>query len=213
LFLVVGFFIVFKRHSRIIKKIDFAGEYRNKFIEFANKYFNNSDQSGSSSKFDNELYVWLTMNVSKIQSYVGDFGIMAYKPAYQNYMINNYQIIINTIPKFRDGQIQNFDVTSVDDCLLRYIGYLENYSKETLSNLKNPIIWFREGIREIISIPILILNWFGIFSSRTVNSIMDSFIYKILTGIIALVTLISGLVTIVLGYDKTIEFLNSLLGK
>jgi len=210
---LIGFIEVYKRHSRVIKKIEFASEYRNKFVEFGNKYFKNYERWNRSGNLDSELYVWLTMNVSKIQNYVGSFGVMSYKPAFQNYMINNYQIIINTIPKFREGQVENFDVGAVDDCLLRYIGHLEEYSKETLRNLKNPVIWFREGFKEIISIPIFILNWFGIFSSRTVNSIMDSIIYKILTGIIALVTFVSGLVTIILGYDQTIAFINRFLGK
>lgn len=210
---VVGFIDVYKRHSRIVEKIDFAGEYRNKFVELANKYFQDYDRFSRSGTLDNELYVWLTLNVSKMQSNVGTFGVMSYKPAFQNYMINNYQIIINTLPKFREGQVQNFDVGSVDDCLLRYIGYLEDYKKETEKNVKNPIVWFREGFKEIISIPLFILSSFGIFSRRTVDSIMDSVIFKILAGLIALVTLVSGLVTIVVGYDQTVKFIFGLLGK
>jgi hypothetical protein len=168
---IIGFVQVYNRHNRVVKKIDFAGEYRNKFVEFANKYFKTHDRWSRSGDLDGELYVWLTMNVSKIQSYVGSFGVMSYKPAFQNYMINNYQIIINTIPKFREGQVHDFDVGSVDDCLLRYIGHLEDYSEETQRNLRNPIIWFREGFRELLSIPIFILSWFGIISNRTLNSI------------------------------------------
>lgn len=210
---IIGFVQVYNRHSRVVKKIEFAGEYRNKFYDFATKYFENYDRWSRSGNLDGELYVWLTMNVSKIQNYVDSFGVMSYKPAFQNYMINNYQIIINTIPKFREGQVENFDVGAVDDCLLRYIGYLEEYSKDTLKNLRNPIVWFREGFREILSVPIFILSWFGIISNRTVKSIKDSLIYKVISGFIALVTLVSGLVTIVVGYDQTLEFVNRFLGK
>mgnify|MGYP001138042494 FL=1 len=212
LFFLIGFIQLYRIHSRTIKKHDFASEYRNKFIEFANKYFEQYDRWSKSGNLDNELYVWLTKNVSKIQSNVGSFGVMSYKPAFQNYMVNNYQLIINTIPKFREGQVENFDVTSVDDCLLRYIGHIEERSEVTLKNLKNPIIWFRVGFQEIISIPLLILNWFGIFSKRTVNGIMESTFYKIITGVIALITLLSGIVTIIQGKEKTIEFINSILG-
>ena len=210
---ITGFVQVYNRHSRVVKKIDFAEEYRNKFVEFTNKYFKTYEHYSSSGDFDGELYVWLTMNVNKIQNFVGSFGVVSYKPAFQNYMINNYQIIINTIPKFREGKVKNIDVGAVDDCLLRYIGYLEENSKDTLKNLRNPIIWFREGFREILSIPIFILSWFGIISNRTVNSINDSLIYKVIAGLIALVTLVSGLVTIVVGYEQTLEFVNRLIGK
>src|SRR5690554_5572672 len=96
---VIGFVQVYSRHNRIVKKIDFAGEYRNKFIDFANKYFENYSHWNRSETFDYKQYAWLTMNGDKIQNDVGSFGIMSYKPAFQNYMINDYCIIINTIPK------------------------------------------------------------------------------------------------------------------
>lgn len=209
----IGFVQVYNKHSRVLKKIDFGVEYRNKLIEFSNKYFETYDRWSRADHFDRQLYVWLTMNVNKIQGNLGTFGIMDYIAPFQTYKISNYQIVINTIPKFRDETVRDFEVNSVDDCLLRYIGYLEEYSQDTQKNLKNPIVWFREGFREVLSIPIFMLNWFGIISSRAVNSIQDSLIYKVLSGLIALVTLVSGLVTIVVGYDQTLEFISRLLSK
>ena len=210
---IIGFIQVNNRHNRVVKKIEFADEYRYKFVEFSNKYFESYDRWSRSGNFDGEKYVWLTMNVSRIQNNLGTFGIMDYIAPFQTYKVSNYQIVINTIPKFRDGSIQDFDVNSVDDSLLRYIGYLNEYQKDTLRNLKNPLIWFREGFREILSVPIFILSWFGIISNRTLNSIKNSLIYKVISGLIALVTLISGIVTIVVGYDQTIEFINRILNK
>lgn len=209
---IIGFVQVYNRYSRVVKKIDFAGEYRNKFVHFANKYFQTSDGYHRRGDIDGELYVWLTMNGNKIQNDVGSFGVMSYQPAFQNYMINNYQIIINTVPKFREGHVENFDVGAVDDCLLRYIGYLEEYRKDTRKNVRNPIVWFREGFREVLSIPILIFNWFGIIGNQTVRSITNSLIYKILTGIMGLVTFVSGIVTIIVGYPETIEFVKKIAG-
>lgn len=210
---IIGFVQVYNRNSRVVKKIDFAGEYRNKFIEFSNKYFETYDSWSRAGDFDGQLYVWLTTKVSRIQGNLGSFGIMDYIAPFQTYRDSNYQIITNTLPKFRDGTVKDFDVNSVDDCLLRYIGYLEEYCQDTQNNLKNPIVWFREGFREVLSIPIFILNWFGIISNRIVNSIKDSLIFKVISGLIALVTLVSGLVTIVVGYDQTLEFVNRLFEK
>ena len=211
--IIVGFLDVYNRHSTVIENIVFAREYREKFVDFANKYSKTFGRGDRSGDFDGEIYVWLTMNVSKIQGLVGGFGVMSYKPAFQNYLIDNYQIIINTLPKFRAGQVENFDIGAVDDCLLRYIGHLKEYEKVTLKNLKNPIIWFREGFRAIFSFPLLILNWFGVFSSSSIKSIMNSAIYKIIAGFLALVSLVSGLVTIIVGYDQTIGFINRFLGR
>ncbi|MAD98616.1 MAG: hypothetical protein CMB99_14935 [Flavobacteriaceae bacterium] len=209
---IIGFIQIFNKHSQILKRIDFAGEYRNKFVEFSNKYFKTRNPMNRKGDLDGDLYVWLTMNVSKIQNHLGSFGIISYKPAFQNYIINNYPVIINTIPKFRDGNVDNLDVGSVDDCLLRYIGNLEEILIDLKRNFSNPIIWFREGFREVFSIPIFILNWFGVISTRTLNSIKESLIYKIISGLIALVTLVSGVVTIIVGYNETLKFINSMLG-
>ena len=210
---IIGFVQVYNRNLRVVKKIDFAGEYRNKFIEFSNKYFETYDRWSSAGDFDGQLYIWLTRNVSRIQGNLGSFGIMDYIAPFQTYRVSNYQIIINTLSKFRAGQVQNFDAGLVDDCLLRYIGYLEDYNKETAKDVKNPIVSFREGFKVIISIPLFIISSFGIFSRRTVDNIMDSFIFKIFAGFTALVTLVSGLITIVVGYNQTVKFIFGLINR
>lgn len=209
---VVGFFQVYNLHSRVVKKMGFVSEYRAKFNKFTERYFETYDRWNRSGNLDGELYIWLTMNVNKIQKYLGSQGVMEYIAPFQTYKISNYQIITNTIPKFRDNSVTDFDVNSVDDCLLRYIGYLEGIINQNMENLKNPIIWFREGFREILSIPIFILNWFGIISSRNVSSIKDSFIFIVIAGLISLITLISSIVTIIVGKDQTIEFIYRFLG-
>ena len=210
---VIGFVKIFTKHFRVIREIEFANEYRNKFVEFTNKYFENYDQWRHSGNLDGELYVWLTLNVNKIQNILGSMGEMTFRPTFQNYFIPNYEIIINTIPKFRQGRVETFEANSVDDCLLRYIGHQEENSNNIVSFLKNPIIWFREGFREVISLPLLILNCFGLFSLRTVFKIKNSLIYNFIAGFLALLSLISALITIILGYDQTIILINRFLEK
>lgn len=107
---------------------------------------------------------------------------------------------------------KDFDIYSVDDCLLRYIGHLQGDRKDTHQSLKNPIVWFREGFREILSVPIFILSSFEVISKRTVILIKDSLVYKGISGFIALVTLVSGIVTIIVGYDQAKEFVLKLFG-
>lgn len=209
---VIGFVWVYKRHLHVVKKLDFAGEYRDQFIDFANKYLENFDSWSRSGTYSGEQYAWLTMNVSKIQSDLGRFGVLDFIAPFQTYRVPNYQIVINTIPKFRDGSIKDVDIYSVDDCLLRYIGHLQGDRKDTHQSLKNPIVWFREGFREILSVPIFILSSFEVISKRTVILIKDSLVYKGISGFIALVTLVSGIVTIIVGYDQAKEFVLKLFG-
>ncbi|HRQ70268.1 MAG TPA: hypothetical protein PLW78_08205 [bacterium] len=210
---IVGYFIVKKKQSVLEKNDIFVKEYHNKFIDFANIYAKSYDSWNKSGNIDPDLYRWLTLNVSKIQNIIGSFGVMSYRPALGNHYLHNYQIIINTIPKFRSGTVMIIDIETVEDSLLRYAGDLEENKRENSRKLKNPIIWFREGFREILSIPLLILNWFGVFTENRVDKITESLLYKTIAGVFAFVTFASGLVTIIVGYESVINFIHKLMAK
>lgn len=47
---IIGFIQVYDRHSRVVKKIDFAGEYRNKFVELSKAYCLNFDEFNNFGK-------------------------------------------------------------------------------------------------------------------------------------------------------------------
>ena len=205
IFLITGLVIVYKKFRRNNDKLDFISKYRNKFIELTNTYF-------KTRKINDEKYIWLTKNVNQVQRDIGKIGLMDYIAPFQTYQVSNYQIVINTIPKFRDGSIKDFDVNSTDDALLRYIGVLEERIEFNKKELFNPIIWFRKGFQEIMSIPLFILYWFGIFTKQRVDNIMESTIYKIFMGIGALLTIAASIVTVIQGKAKTLEFINNLLG-
>ena len=213
--MILGARVLYLKHFRIQKKINFANEYRSTFIEFNNTFF----QSASSGLFakggniDNEKYVLLTMNSNKIQSQLGQIGVMQYIGPFQQYSISNYQIILNTLPKYRDGHITTFDVNAVDDALLRYLGTMEESRMETVKNISNPFVWLRQGFKEIFSLPIYIINWFGIIPDRTLGKITSNIFYKTIIGIISVVTFLSGIVTIIQGKDDTIKFFKHFFAK
>lgn len=205
-FLLFGYYTIYKESKRLIEKLNFSAEYRNKFVELANNYFSKYDRFERKGEIDNQLYIWLTKNVNKIQAQVGQIGTIHYVAPFRQYQVTNYQVIINSLPKFRDGNVQDFDVNSVDDCLLRYIGQLEDYEKSIKEELKNPFVWFRQGIQEALILPLLIFKWFGIFNSSFFYKIKQSFFYKIFAGVMALITLLSGIVTIIIGMDQTMAW-------
>jgi hypothetical protein len=208
---VSGLIILYHRHSWIVKRLIEVHVFREKFIEFSNIYFSSYDKYSRSGEVNNTLYVWLTMNVNKIQEDMGYFGVVDYIAPFRTHKVSNYRVLLNTLPKYRDGEVRDQDVNLVDDCLLRYIGFAKEKETMASKNLKNPLVWFREGIKYLLSIPIFILNMFGIFSARTVERITDNVLFKIISGIIALVTLASGLVTIIIGYDQSFAFVQSLI--
>lgn len=211
--LAVGFLTLLKSYKRLVEKHNFAFEYREKFISLSNKYFETFDGWNKSGSVDSNIYMWLTKNVSTIQIDLGHLGTMHYVAPFQIYQISNYQIIINTLPKFRTGKVQLFDADSADDCLLRYLGILETAITSINKKLKNPFIWFKDGFQEIISLPIYVLNWFGIFSDSTTKKVTTNSFFKLLTGLGSLVTFVSGLVTIIQGEEQVLTFVKHLIHK
>ena len=207
----LGFWTTSKQLNDITNKRDFAFDYRNRFVEFSNQFHSTFDRHWSQGSFDNEKYIWLTKNVSKMQNYLGAGGKMEYIGPFQSIHIRNYEIVINTLPKFRDGSILSFDVNSVDDCLIRYIGLMENQLEKINKKIRNPIIWFQVGFQSIINIPLYVLNWFGILTDNAISSVTTNMFYKLIIGLGGLVTFVSGLVTIIQGKEETIKFIHKIL--
>lgn len=204
---VLGFITIRRRYTLLIEQYNFASRYRMNFMNFVNKYFENFDSWNRRGNLDSDLYVWLTKNANRIQGDLGNLGTMDYVAPFQIYHIKNYQILINTIPKFRAGKVEDFDINSADDCLLRYIGILETVLVQLRKKMINPVIWFKEGFQFLISLPLYIFNWFGIVSDATVSKVTANVVFRLLAGVSGLVTFASGIVTIIQGKEQTVLFL------
>ena len=211
--LLTGFIVLRKSFLHTRERLIFTSKYRNQFVEFANNFYKNYDRFDRRGEIDHEKYVWLTKNANKMQGILGQTGVMEYIGPFHQYKISNYNIVLNTIPKFRDKSIMEFDVNSVDDCLLRYIGIVEERTNERVKQLKNPFLWLKQGFKELFSLPIYIINWLGIIPDRVVGKITSNLIFNILVGIGALVTFVSGVVTIIQGKEQTIDFIKKLFVK
>jgi hypothetical protein len=212
--LIIGFVKIISTCMKIAKNRDFISDFRNKFIDFANMYFESYDvYSRKSNNFDEELYVWLTMNVNRVQNLLGNYGRMYFVAPFQIYQVPNYEVVINTLPKFRNHSVESFEINSVDDCLLRYLGTLQERLEKLERIIKNPFIWFKTGIQELLSIPLYFLNWFGVFGNKTLSKIIGGLFYRVFTGIIAFVAFLSGIVTIITGWKPTIQFISNIFCK
>ena len=190
-------------YRKLFGRRDFAVEYYNTFAKVA--------ESFGTEEFDHESYRWLTKNGIKMQAELGSLGVISYKPAFSNYYIQNYQPVLNTIPELRTGNAHRSDLMTLDDMLVRHIGRLDNRLEQSLSELKNPIFWLRDGIGFIVALPISMLGWFGIVGNSFVRSVKGSFLFKLLSFLIALVGLIASLITIFLGWSEFLSLLDNLI--
>ncbi|SKA02054.1 hypothetical protein [Selenihalanaerobacter shriftii] len=197
------------------KRRDYADAFLEKYREFCNSLLDN--------EFNGELYQWLKLNSAKMQNDIGDYGVAkVYKPAGANYAFKNYQLIVNGIGTIRDlynqfgdlrlgrGMIRD-EILAIDDVILTYIGALDTELDDLFSQIKNPLIWIREGIRSIVTFPISFSYWTGLIQYRTYNKLSRNIITKILSFVLTFVGLIGTIITIVTGYIPFIDKVKKLV--
>jgi len=186
------------RHGRLAEQSALAYEYLSKFNTFANSY---------TSSFYAQLYFWLVSKSDKIQSQMGFCGIADYRPPFANYIMRNYQILVNTLPQMRTRKAMADNVAMCEDALIRYIGLIDDSLAYSASRLKNPLVWLQEGARLILAIPIITLQWVGLISPTKVDAVTLNPLFRVFSGIVLLLGLVASLLTIILGWEKLIELL------
>lgn len=106
--------------TEIKKREEFTIEYVNKIVEYSD--------NGNESDFG-----WLATNSVKMQDFMGDMGIMSYKPPFANYYINNYLVVVNGIDELRNdrniGMGYNEHARLLHDSIVKYLGQL-GYRRE-----------------------------------------------------------------------------------
>ena len=86
-----------------------------------------------------------------------------------------------------------------------------DYLQDFLSRIKNPLVWFREGVKIILLLPLSILNQLGLFSNKFYYKLKSSLFFKITSSLIAIIGFVSSIVTIVLGWNKFYQIIKSIL--
>ena len=209
---------------RVIHKVKVQNEQKNFSINYLNNFreFANGLMNGS---FDGEKYQWLKLNSSKMQIMMGSYGVATYKPPGANFMYNNYQVIVNGITEIKDNYIRMADgfglniekkilresIGIIDDVLLTYIGALDSNGEHLYKDLKNPFVWFREGVRFIVTFPIYLMHWSGLIRYSTYSSVANNIFVKFISFIVGIITFVSSIVTIVTGYSSFITVLQNLI--
>jgi hypothetical protein len=206
-----GLHQAFKERRRYQERRAFADQFRSKFFSYVN-----------SGGRDTSAYTWLIAASTKMQAEMGGFGIYDHfcGPGFQ---ATNFAIIMNGVPGIRDwfgknqrdrgiwqDQINGY-IQLVDDAIVRYLGSLE-YVLTHLPSRWNPVIWFREGIKAWIASPLTLLSWFGVIGAATVSQLVGSKPFQAFGGIAAVISFMSGIFGIVLGWEDMHKFVSKLLG-
>lgn len=202
---IIGFVSKFLELGDIRSRYEFTHEYRNKFINFINELFTNHN-------FNQSVYHELTEKVKEMQYELGADGVYAYvQDNLKGYATNNYELLVNFLPETRNvirnqGNIilmerWNQAVQYCDDMFLRHLVTLKLAEEKIKRSLKNPFSDFAEGVKLIISLPVLLLKWFGFISAESSTKIKKNPILKIINFIVTTVSFVSGIMAIVMGWN------------
>jgi hypothetical protein len=200
--------IGFARLVRIALRIGERSQFAVEFLEQFQKYAASRGQ-------DTEAYGWLVHRSTKMQQHMGDSGIYAYyKPPFANYQVTNYAVVLNGIPELRQAYETGYvsDVggqtaAALLEAIVRYMGQLDDLRESHLRDMKNPFVWLRDGVRLVIASPVYLLSWMGALGESTASAFIQSRLFKIVSGLVALVGLVAGVMTIVLGWDQFLKLI------
>lgn len=203
--IIIGLISKFLELGNIRGRYEFTAEYRKKFIDFINELF-------SKQRFNQQLYYELTSKVKEMQYELGSDGEYAYvQDNLKGYCTNNYQLLINFLPETRDilndfsNSVMmtryNQEAQHCDDMFVRHLGTLEAEENAIRKGFFNPFSSFAEGIKTIILLPLLIMNWFGFISSESAYKVRKNKFVKVLNALVAIISFVSAIITIVVGWN------------
>ena len=204
---VIGF--IEKRHAlkKYGKRLDFAYNYLDKFIDLINEYTSNN------RRVNDALYMELTEKVPQMQSDLGAFGIATVVDNLHNMKINNHQFLVNFLPQIRDMGFWEPDneimrhrfmssARACEDMILRYTGDLKTRIDKMEKSLYNPFSCLADGIRWVVWIPLNVLLSCGLLSVKLAYRLKHNIFVKLITAMIMIVGLISSVVTIIVGWEQ-----------
>ena len=212
---IIGFLYKKVELAHNNERLNFTRDYRNKFITYVNSIVSNHT-------FDQKLYYELTSDVNKMQYELGADGVYAHlTDNLKGYSVKNYQLLINFLPETRNilNDINNIimqnrymqSIQSCDDMFIRHIGTLNQLDEQIRKNLYNPFSNFAQGIRFFVSLPWLILNWFGFISIETKRKITGNFIIKLLNFLVTIVGFASNIIAIFVGWEPFLLIIKKLI--
>ncbi len=210
---IIGLIIKISKIFEYCHTQEFAIEFHNKLVQLTNKM--------ADGIFDNEIYNWLLSNVDKMQNELGLMGYMDFVDNLRGIKGTNIPVLTNLIPEIKNEYnsyscISNTRVLNTaqtcTNLLIRYDGIINERRLSTRNALFNPFKLFAEGFRWVIHLPVNCMYWLGILSYRTTEKIKGNIIVVVLENIVLVLTLISTVMTIVVGWDEFIAIIVKFVG-
>ncbi|PHC41310.1 hypothetical protein COF09_16485 [Bacillus toyonensis] len=215
LLLLIGFIQKMSSLQSIRNKLHFLVTYNNNYVDYLNDYFHQPHEDAA-----DELFSYLVRHSQKAQKSLGNIGYVGHRPAFENYIMNNYPVIVNIIPSLRSNRVtdpisSSLTQNKIDDEFLHVnhllqmgIGSYEEKEDKIKKEIRNPFILLKAGVQFIVTLPISLMYWTGLIKYSTLNRISNYFIIKLLNFLIILIGFFSAIVTLVTGWEPFMKIIN-----
>lgn len=210
---LTGWFRLLRRRHSVQGNFTFSSEYLERFVEYV--------ESGGRNE---NLYIDLTSKSAKMQRLLGSHGIVDFRPAFQNRIYTRYPVVYGMLPELHrefgsrlfTGEFHNelaveYFANTIRDILVRHIGILVDEDEQLVCDIRSPLAWYRDGIATLVFSPILILAEFGIVTAEAVWSLTRSPIARLVVAAVAMLGLLSSVVTITLGWHAFLEIVQRVI--
>lgn len=201
--LIIGY--VKTRSNKIIstEQLEFIVDFFDRLIDFDKSFSASYDSWTGHGNCDTESYRWLLRNADRAQSLIGTVGLG--RMYHQNgYVVNSYPVLIGAINEYKQMYPQRNIIDTAINSLNRGIGISERKKEEYDKKVRRPHLLLKEGIRTIFLLPLVCLQYIGIFNTKRLTSIKSSSVFD---KIVAIITIVSGIVTIVKDYNELLKLM------
>lgn len=197
--LTTGFIRIRQAMSKLLDERDEVHRY----IQAFGRY-------NTSNGADGEAYGELIDRSVRIQQVMGPLGIMRnYVAPFGRFVAAKYEIIMNGVPAMRhemDRFAGGRDYRNlVGEALGRFIGWAEDRIQVKAREIRNPVIWFREGVAGLLLLPVWLLQSVGLLSPSGTARFAASPLFRYLTGLVSLLGFIATLIEITLGGENALD--------
>lgn len=161
---------------------------------------------------DFDAYEWLTRKSVAMQNELGTYGLIDYRPPGTSHVMHRYEVITNLLSAIRQRKMQRSlsglggtyreMVLNYLDTLIRYVGVLDEQIEKRTKDLRNPIVWFREGVQVIMLVPLLVVHWLGLVSTSTIRNLKAAGFFKLTSSIMALVWFLGTITGLFVRWDE-----------
>ncbi|GAB4108546.1 MAG: hypothetical protein Kow00105_15870 [Phycisphaeraceae bacterium] len=179
---------------------DLATEFLDKFLEWC-----------EGNARDHSLYNWMIHHSDTVQAMLARSGLVCLRRPFENGYHTDYPVILNAIPEIHrmyGNNLLRLDdncrtmIQLVADCLRRFIGRTEEQYRRERMRLFNPLVLFCGGVAWLMELPLFILSETKIITTSRRAIIVNGRAFSLLSGVVALATLVATVMNIVMGWDK-----------